>query len=234
MRAERLFQLPKLNVMKVKQWMLQFLLGLGFAVGIRAQGQTCGGFISYQGQRYATVQIGNQCWLAENMRATENRDGESIPLLTSTEAWSEQVLSPARCEIQMPGEAEPVLLYNRWAAQEVCPSGWHLPSLEEWNVLASKLGGWGVAGYTMKSKSSWHSLNNRTNASGFNAKPHGMRDAEGAFKFQGEGSYWWTSSDENLLMDTWFVWIEDETMDLFRYSFFNTMGFSVRCIQSNP
>ena len=84
----------------------------------------------------------------------------------------------------------------------------------------------------MKSQSGWPSVNNRTNASGFNAKPHGTRDAEGALNFQGESAYWWTSSDDNLLVDTWFVWIEDGTIDLFRYSYFN-MGFSVRCIQNS-
>ena len=206
---------------------------LTFLVGLHAHGQSCGGSITHQGETYATVQIGNQCWLAENVRSTVGKDGATIPLLTSAEAWGEQVLSPARCEIEVPGAAEPVVLYNRWAAEQVCPSGWHLPSLDEWNALAAKLGGWDVAGYTMKSKSGWPSVNNRTNASRFNAKPHGMRDAEGAFNFQREGAYWWTSSDDNLLVDTWFVWIEDGTMDLFRYSFFNTMGFSVRCIQ-NP
>lgn len=207
---------------------------LTFFVGLHAYGQSCGGSITHAGETYATVQIGNQCWLAENIRSTVSKDGATIPLLSSAEAWGEQVLSPARCEIEVPGEAEPVVLYNRWAAEQVCPSGWHLPSLEEWNALATKLGGWEVAGYTMKSQSGWPSVNNRTNVSGFNVKPHGMRDAEGAFNFQSAGAYWWTSSDDNLLVDTWFVWIEDGTMDLFRYSFFNTMGFSVRCIQSNP
>lgn len=200
---------------------------------IPAHAQSCEGSVRHQGKSYATVQVGNQCWLAENLQATANADGDPLPLLTSAEAWGEQVLSPACCEIAVPGRSEPAILYNRWAAAEVCPSGWHLPTLEEWDALATHLGGWEVAGYGMKSRTGWPSINDRTNRSRFNAKPHGIRDMEGEFNFQGQGAYWWTNTDNDFLVDSWFVWIDDGTMDLFRYPFFNTFGFSVRCVQND-
>ena len=199
---------------------------------IPANAQSCGGKIIHQGKAYATVQVGNQCWLAENLQATADSEGAPIPRLVAPEAWSEQLLSPAHCEIEVPGHSKPVILYNRWAAAKACPQGWHLPTLEEWDALAAHLGGWQVAGYSMKSRTGWPSINNRTNRSRFNAKPHGLRDMEGEFNFQGEGAYWWTDSDNDLLVDCSFVWIEDGTMDLYRHAFFNTMGFSVRCVQN--
>ena len=70
-------------------------------------------------------------------------------------AWSEQLLSPAHCQIEVPGHSKPVILYNRWAAAKYVPKGGTcLPA--EWDALAIHLGGWQVAGYSMKVKPDGH------------------------------------------------------------------------------
>ena len=84
--------------------------------------------------RYRTVTIGNQVWMAENMRATHDRYGNPIELVVGEK---ENKVSPSRFE---PFEGSNVVqrygyLYNWEAAMKVCPAGWHLPTEEDWTQL---------------------------------------------------------------------------------------------------
>ena len=75
------------------------------------------------------------------------------------------------------------------------------------------------------------SSNNRTNISGFNALPGGCRDYKGIYEFEGTGAYWWSTSISTPFIDSWFCFIDDGSNDLLRFYFFNTFGYSVRCIR---
>jgi uncharacterized protein (TIGR02145 family) len=58
--------------------------------------------------------------------------------------------------------------------QGICPSGWHLPTDDEWTVLSDYLGGYKIAGAKMKSTSGWYNNGNGTNSSGFTGLPGGL------------------------------------------------------------
>ncbi len=97
------------------------------------------------------------------------------------------------------------VLYNWPAAATACPSGWHLPTDNEWAVLTNYLGDESVAGGKMKETgtSHWNSPNEgATNSSGFTALPGGVRGTSGLFDWQGSFGYWWSSSD----YDAYYAW----------------------------
>ena len=83
------------------------------------------------------------------------------------------------------------VLYN-WPAvmtEGICPSGWHIPSDEEFTELTDFLGGEAVAGFAMKSAIGW----NGTNSSGWSGLPGGYRYS-GGFDHYGLYGYWWSAS----------------------------------------
>ena len=77
-------------------------------------------------------------------------------------------------------------LYIWAAAMKACPTGWHLPSVEEWDILINQFGGQRMAGLALKSTSGWKDGGNGTNSSGFNVVPAGDRSSNGTFKYVDE------------------------------------------------
>lgn len=119
---------------------------------------TCGGLYYFDGYAYETVQIGTQCWFAENLRSTHFNDGSEIPSGLSADDWeaTEETFVGASA-VYGEGDAdcsdEPCdevanledygRLYNWYAvddARGLCPSNWHVPSDEEWISLEMELG----------------------------------------------------------------------------------------------
>ena len=109
------------------------------------------------GNIYDAVQIGNQVWMAENLRTTKYADGTAIPMGTSTSATTAYCYAPGsnqNNEENMGNVARYGYLYN-WPAvmhgasssasnpsgvQGVCPTGWHVPSDAEWTQLTNYVG----------------------------------------------------------------------------------------------
>jgi uncharacterized protein (TIGR02145 family) len=161
------------------------------------------------GNSYRTIQIGEQVWMAENLRTTHFPDGSAIQLLTALDdpvhgiesVWS--TIGPgtkAYCWQwdDITNASTYGALYTWDAAmngadssssspsgiQGVCPDGWHLPSDSEWTEMINHLGGHDVAGGKLKETGNdhWISPNEgATNESGFTAI------ASGAAMNQ-----WWT------------------------------------------
>ena len=194
----------------------------------------CGDPLEYQGYDYATVQIGEQCWFAENLRTENYRNGDSIPGDLSDDDW-ETTMEGARAGYN----EDPALivdygyLYNLHTVVDergLCPSGWHVPSSNEFDPLASTLGGYDVAGEALKSSAEDTPSWNGTNTSGFKGLPAGRRDMFGSFGMLGVDGHWWTSTpyscggrDKKLHTD---------------YQFLNThhgclnQGNSIRCLKN--
>jgi uncharacterized protein (TIGR02145 family) len=155
------------------------------------------------GNVYKTVTIGNQVWMAEDLRTTRYRNGDSIGTTT-----------PARLDIG--GESAPkyqwayagdegnVATYGRLYTWHVvtdprglAPSGWHVPTDAEWRALCDYLGGPDAVGGKLKAAGAavWRSPNaDATNATGFTALPSGARWANGTFSQLGECVHYWTST----------------------------------------
>ena len=81
--------------------------------------------------------------------------------------------------------------------QGVCPNGWHLPSKAEWETLFNAVGGQSTAGKVLKSTSGWLEDGNGTDAFGFSALPAGYRFSDGSCSYEGEGAWFWSSTENN-------------------------------------
>jgi uncharacterized protein (TIGR02145 family) len=124
------------------------------------------------GQKYATVCIGTQTWMAQNLDYNApgsllyNNDPANGPIYGRLYNWKTVMQGAA------PSTANPS------GVQGICPKGWHVPSPAEYAVLVAALGGNAVAGGAMKSTSYWQSPNTgATNSSGFFATPAGQSEA---------------------------------------------------------
>lgn len=176
----------------------------------------------FDGNNYTTAVIGNQTWMAENLKATHFSDGTEITLVQSNTEWGNLSYSDqAYCyyDNSLPNGNTFGALYT-WAAamngaesselnpsnvQGVCPCGWHLPSDEEWVELEMYLGmsyeeayalGWRGTdeGDKLKSAFGWYNDGNGTNSSGFSALPGGSRK-NGLFDGLTKTTIFWSSTE---------------------------------------
>jgi uncharacterized protein (TIGR02145 family) len=202
----------------------------------------CGtSLITFDDYSYATVQIGTQCWFAENLRSDNYRNGEAIPGNLTDAQWSStsagaQTVYGEGSSIVDQGSSDDVAnlatygrLYNWYAVNDsrgLCPSGFHVPTDEEWTELEGTLGGTSVAGTAMKT-TSWGG----TNSSGFSALPGGARRiSSGYFDYQGSIGFWWSSSPNGTF--AWFRFLYSGYSNVYRYSDHDSRsGFSVRCVR---
>jgi uncharacterized protein (TIGR02145 family) len=164
----------------------------------------------FDGNLYNTVQIGNQVWMAENMKTTRYADGTPVPDGTGIGSIAGNYTSKYWFvyDDSLKYKKEYGLLYTWTAAmngspgsaqnpsgvQGVCPTGWHVPSHPEWQELVEYLGGIEVAGGKLKETGTahWNSPNTgATNSSFFSAVATGVRSPN--------GSYW------NILNTVWFI-----------------------------
>ncbi len=145
------------------------------------------------GNVYRTVQIGKQCWIAENLRVERYRNGDGIPTDLSESAWTATNGGAAAAYLNLPENAAIYgLLYNWFTAVDprgLCPAGWHVPTDAEWTELTDYLGGENVAGGKMKTTGTldagtglWAAPNfGATYSSGFSGLPGGSRIESGFY-----------------------------------------------------
>ncbi|GBU24464.1 hypothetical protein R83H12_01094 [Fibrobacteria bacterium R8-3-H12] len=86
-------------------------------------------------------------------------------------------------------------LYDWEAAKSACPSGFHLPTNGEWNILLNYAGGDDVAGGKLKAKSGWPEGGNGTDAFEFAALPGGGGRSNGTFTSGGELGILWSATE---------------------------------------
>ncbi len=197
------------------------------------------------GNVYNTVTIGTQVWMLENLKTTKFNDNTDIPLVTDTVEWA-ALSTPAYCCYNNDDsvlKATYGSLYNAYTvnAGKLCPTGWHVPTDEEWKVLemylgmthieADNLDGRGAdQGIKLKSTSGWNSGGNGTNTSGFTALPGGFRNINGEFYGIGRFGYWWSAS-ESSINRSWFRLVDYDINGVVRGERDNVLGFSVRCVR---
>jgi uncharacterized protein (TIGR02145 family) len=121
-------------------------------------------------------------------------------------------------------------LYNWKTAKSACPSGWHLPSKDEWQTLVNlvDIGGDG-AGNILKSSSGWNDGGNGDDEVGFSALPSGYGGSGGSFKNVGYGGYWWSSTENNA--SAYLRFMVDYNEDVYKDYEVKSYLFSVRCVQ---
>lgn len=189
------------------------------------------------GNVYQTVKIGNQWWMAENLKAIRYRNGESIPNVTDNGTWA-GIATGARCDYA--NNETNVAVYGRlynWPAvhdlRNIAPAGWHVPSDAEWQTLIDHLGGQDVAGGKMKEAGTahWTPYNvDATNESGFTGLPGGARLYDGAYTDMGGcGLFWSTTAYDDSY--AWFVSLGYAGTSVLRDYNNKPLGYSIRCVR---
>ena len=204
----------------------------------------CGDALDYQGYNYETVQIGEQCWFAENLRTEEYSNGDFIQSDLADEAWTSTLdgafavygEGATDCEGEC-DEAQNLALYGglyNWYAtvdeRALCPQGWHVPSNDDFMDLVDATGSVTTSGLTLKSNSldipPWDGLN----SAGFAWNGAGLRRYIGNFWVQGVYGYLWTS-DESDADRAYSVRCGTGSDGVDFRDDYKTAGFSVRCLK---
>ncbi|MEZ5173884.1 MAG: FISUMP domain-containing protein [Bacteroidia bacterium] len=191
------------------------------------------------GNTYPTVLIGNQWWMAENLRTSTYANGEPIDNVTDNTAWG-GLSTGAWCHYGNNTANDTIYgkLYNWYTTVDpsgLCPAGWHVPTDAEWTVLTDYLGGLSVAGVKMKTATGWNDYlgqnGNGTNSSGFSALPGGFLYAyDGLFYSVGYYGRWWSSS-ESSPTSAWKRYLLHFDSSALRGDYGKRSGLSVRCVK---
>ena len=183
--------------------------------------------------------IGTQEWMAENLKTTKYRNGDLIPttipatLDISGEISSKYQWAYDSSEINA---ADYGRLYTWFAitdTRNVCPTGWHMPTEEEWTTLTTFLGGEEVAGGKLKEAgtSRWTTPNTgATNETSFTALPNGFRDVSRTFDNFGTFGGWW-SSTESTTSDAYSRYVSYNSAKIFWEIINKHDGVGVRCLK---
>jgi uncharacterized protein (TIGR02145 family) len=172
---------------------------------------------SRDGTTYNTIRIGDQWWMAENLK-----------YFTGSGSWNYDNL-PANGDIY--GR-----LYNWVTASTVCLSGWHLPSDYEWKMVEMELG----MSETEVDGTNWRGTDEGTKlmeegSSGFDALLGGYREPDGDYRTLGTIGTFWTSGGSLPAGEHWYRGVNKDYTGIHRDNWSNEYAFSVRCAEnSNP
>ncbi len=198
------------------------------------------------GKTYLTVQIGNQCWFAENLNIGIRIDG-SVDQTNNT-VIEKYCYNNNESNCSLYGglyQWDEMMQYSiTEMSKGVCPVGWHIPSDFEWKVMEMALGmdqaeantaGWRGSDEGGKLKAAgttyWDSPNTgATNSSLFTALPSGDRTSTGAFESLGYFTDFWTST---FIIDTqcYYRYLDADHSQIYRIDGYRKFGTSVRCVK---
>jgi uncharacterized protein (TIGR02145 family) len=190
------------------------------------------------GNVYKTITIGTQTWMAENLRTTTYRNGDSIAHVTDNAIWA-NLTTGAYCNFDNTIKDTMIATYGRlynWYAvnddRNIAPVGWHVPTYEEWLVLVNYLGNDTTSGGKMKEVGLTHWMDpnkGADNSSGFTSLPGSMR-GPGVFYSLGETSDFWSSSQYD---SGWAFGCNNGSANTYAFCGASEKycGFSVRCIK---
>ena len=201
------------------------------------------------GQTYNSVKIGEQCWMAENLNIGE--------MINGSEEMTDNGVIEKYCFGNEHENCETYGGLYQWfemmeytttqGVQGICPSGWHIPTDDEWKELEGTVDSqypvgdpiWNQlwwrgydAGKNLKSATGWYQ-NTGTDAFGFTALPGGHRDYDGTFHQLTTYNYFWSSSCEySPLLDIWKRSLNYQYVRVSRNVVSDPdCGFSARCLR---
>jgi len=205
------------------------------------------------GNTYETVEIGAQCWMAENLRYLPTVTGDFADWYSESSNYAvydyisnDNLVSQAILEDEYRNYG---VLYNSYAANAACPEGWRLPTETDLNVLENYIINTSEFdhAYLLKScrqessplgemceteqhprwdESDYYGIDNY----GFNALPGGLRHLTGSFLDMGSTGYWWGSNINKDNQSVRFsMSIDNNNLNISYRE--REMGYSIRCIQ---
>ena len=214
-------------------------------------GNETGTMVDQDGNTYKTVKIGEQWWMAENLRVKHYRNGELIPKVESGSKW-EKLSNGAYCYYKNQKKYSNIFgyLYNWYAVNDkrnIAPKGWHVPTDEEWKKLEVTLGmsqseafdtgyrgkneGCKLAGIVSLWEDGVTKNNPDFGSSELTALPGGYRNDNGKYAGMGKRATFWLSSDY-FTYTAWFRIIDYDHTKVYRFDEFKKLlGRSVRCVR---
>lgn len=212
------------------------------------------------GYHYAAVEIGNQKWMAENLKY--------LPSVVGPETWSETepyyyVYGYYGTNVSEAKATENYAVYGvlyNWAAamngeassasvpsgvKGVCPTGWHLPSDDEWKIMEGNVDSqygaghyvWNEIGFNgydagkrLKATFGWNNYGNGTDNYGFKALPGGSQ-SQGSYYYIGKSALWYTATDSNA-SHPWTRSLQDSYDESYRNAGGGSGGTSIRCVKN--
>jgi uncharacterized protein (TIGR02145 family) len=152
---------------------------------------TYGSVTDIDGNKYATIKIGTQTWMAQNLNVSRYNDGTPIPNIINNTTWENLTTGAYSYYENLPTNGAIYgKLYNQFAVNsgKLCPLGWSIPNLEDWFLLIEHLGGSLIAGGKLKA------IGNTTDSTGLWASPNDGATNESGFSGLGGGGRWWDGS----------------------------------------
>jgi len=207
----------------------------------------CGDLLNYHGYDYATVQVGDQCWFAENLRTELYASGDPIPSdIQDSLLWATAGAQTYFLEDSVYLE-ERGRMYNGHAvldARGLCPTGWHVPSdgdfiqLEgatgmsevDWESTEGDRGCSLEIGETWKSQTGWYPGEEGTDLWGLSVQPSGYFLTWEGFGNAYTSSEFWTSTPYDATR-LWRRQVPADSGCLFRGWWELSVGSAVRCIK---
>ncbi len=210
------------------------------------------------GNIYDIIQIGEQLWMAENLKVTTYRDGSALPTLSNPEWFT---TTSGAYAVYPSGEVPGIdsnqemidaygVLYNWFAVndeRELCPVDWHIPTDEDWSELSEFIAGEDIGNKLKDCRQdgsplggncdtnehprwSSHDTHHGTDAYGFSVLPGGRRDTGGTFVFLGTEAWLWSSSETDG-SDAISRRLINQTGDFLRNTDSDKrLGLAVRCV----
>ena len=201
------------------------------------------------GNVYKTVKIGDQWWMAENLKVTHFQNGDLVPEIVDNNEWYITTIE-AYCNYDNNVNNVAIYgrLYNGYAAidgRNISPDGWHVPSDEEWKELEICLGmtqlaadarglrGTHQEGGKLKEGDTtyWMSPNiGAADAVGFKAMPGGYRWWSGDFRDMTKDATFWTST-QNYDYNIWYRTLRYDLSQIYRSTMREQGSGSIRCVK---
>ncbi len=208
---------------------------VGTSYGNQLSYKTKDSVVDVEGNSYKIVKIGNQIWMAENLKTTKYNDGVSLMFTSSSYDWLMQTKGAYCWTHDDPSYKNIYGAYYNFNAVKtgkLAPKGWRVPTQADWVQLQNHLGGPATSGGKLKSTGNrWEFPNlGASNESGFNALPASYRSkVNGTNPFVGQYSLFWSSTPGTNGAGRFMLYYYDATSNFDFDS--ETFGFNVRCIK---
>jgi len=199
--------------------------------------------VDFEGNAYKVVRIGDQIWMAENLKTTHYSNGDEIFQIHDKNIWN-SINIGAWCYFNNDPNIgkEYSRLYNWYAVadiRKICPNGWRIPTKSDFELLINNLGGeFSSAFMLMESGDRFWKTGLGNNRSGFSARGGGWRGGDGLFYYWiRDTGNWWTTTKERPKTSwdknhPWFLMINGSKSIISRDPYFSVnAGVSVRCIK---
>lgn len=190
--------------------------------------------LNYNGYTYPLVEVGDQCWFAENLRTTKLSDGVT-DITDAEDTVADRFVWQAANNNEEPatGYSGSTLSargrnYNWYAVEAgLCPTDWRVPTDADWSEVIAAVGTNSNAGAYLKA-ASW---SGSSNAVGLDLLPGGLRYNAGGYGLVGQSGFYWSSTQSSIPTEAWYRGFVSENNGVTRVSENKSGGFSVRCVK---